>query len=405
MEPVQPSQESATSHVADRQIRLMLQVGLLVFVWVIAIGIINGLGLMELTRPLLLSHLHGGMLGWLTLGIMAVTLWMFSAGDPAPSERSQAMARGLSWLAIVSIAVYVVAFATTVGVVRPVAGLATFAALLGFAIWASTRVRAVVLTVPRLLVLIGLWASVIGGALGVINGLAIAFSFSVPSSFFAAHPGTMTVGFIMPVAMGLAEWGLRRDEPDQAATRAGKVQATLMALAFTWVLVLTLADLPEIAGMGIIFAIVALIIFLVRIWPAIKRTSLVTRTPERHALAGAIMLAVTIVYIFVAIQAAGGNFTMIPHGRIVAFTHLESVAATTNAMLAFVVFLSRRVAPATVIDDVVFWGLNLGVIGFVVALTLEIPPLYLLFVPIMGLALLIAIVVHVAALNKDPASA
>lgn len=396
--------ETTTSpHPADRQIRLMLQVGLLLFVWVIAVGIINGLGLMELSRPLLLSHLHGGMLGWITLGILAATLWLFGSSEPALDGKTLRTIRSLSWLAIVGITLYVIAFATTIGVLRPLSGTLTFAALVGFGIWAFTRVRAVTLTVPRLLILVGLTASAIGGAFGVINGLAMALEFSVPTSFFAAHPGTMTVGFIMPVAMGLAEWGLRRNEPDAPATRAGKVQVALMALSFAWVLGLTLADLPEVAGAGIVFAVIALIIFFVRIWPAARRTSLVARTAERHALAGGILLGVTIVYIFIAIQAAGGNFTMIPHNRIVAFTHLEAVAASTNAMLAFVVFLSRRSTPAGVLDDVVFWGLNVGVIGFVVALTIDVSALYVLFVPVMGIALLIAIGVHVVALNQAPA--
>lgn len=389
-------------HPADRQIRLMLQVGLLLFIWVIAVGIINGLGLMELTRPLLLSHLHGGMLGWLTLGILAATVWLFGSGEPALDDKGLRTIRTLSWVAIIGITLYVVAFATTVGVLRPLAGTLTFAALLGFGIWAYTRVRAVTMTVPRLLVLFGLTASVIGGAFGVVNGLAMALEFSVPTSFFQAHPGTMTVGFIMPVAMGLAEWGMRRDEPDSPATRPGKVQVALMVLAFAWVLALTLLERPEIAGAGIVFAIIALIIFLARIWPAARRTSLITRNAERHALAGGILLGVTIVYIFVAIQAAGGDFTMIPHNRIVAYTHLEAVAAATNAMLAFVVFLSRRATPAGVLDDVVFWGLNVGVVGFVVALTIDVTALYVLFVLVMGVALLIAIAVHVVALNRTP---
>ena len=178
-----------------------------------------------------------------------------------------------------------------------------------------------------------------------------------------------------------------------------------MALAFAWVLLMTLAGRDEIAGMGIIFAILALVIFLVRIWPVARRTSLLARRPERHALAGGLLLGVTIVYIFVAIQAAGGDFTRIPRSQIIAFTHLEAVAATTNAMLAFVVFLSRRTSPPSVVDDVVFWGLNIGVIGFVVALTAELPGLYLVFVPVMGVALLIAVGVHVAALRTAPAEA
>jgi hypothetical protein len=177
----------------------------------------------------------------------------------------------------------------------------------------------------------------------------------------------------------------------------------VMALAFVWVLGMTLAERDEIAGMGVIFAIVALIIFFVRVWPSARRTSLLARRPERHALAGGLLLGVTIVYIFVAIQIAGGDFGQIPRERIIAFTHLEAVAASTNAMLAFVVYLSRRATSRSIVDDLVFWGLNLGVIGFVVALTAEWSGLYPVFVPVMGAALLLAVGVHVAALRVSPA--
>ncbi|MEX2324245.1 MAG: hypothetical protein WD576_00715 [Nitriliruptoraceae bacterium] len=92
----------------------------------------------------------------------------------------------------------------------------------------------------------------------------------------------------------------------------------------------------------------------------------------------------------------------IPRYQLISFAHLEAVAASTNAMLAFVIFLSRRATPAGVVDDVVFYGLNVGVIGFVVALTAQLPGLYVLFVPIMGIALLIAVATHVVALGKAP---
>lgn len=129
------------SRALDRQVRLVLQVAMLIFVYTVGVGILNGLDLVEFSRALLLAHLHGGTLGWMTLGILAATLWLFSEGE-APNEPSIQLAPGLAYLASAAIALYVLAFATTTGALRPVAGSATLAALIGFA---ASRSR----TTPR----------------------------------------------------------------------------------------------------------------------------------------------------------------------------------------------------------------------------------------------------------------
>jgi hypothetical protein len=387
-----------TASVLEREVRLLLRVALLVFVYTIVVGILNGLDLVEFSRPLLLAHLHGGTLGWMTLGILAVACWLFAGGE-TPNESSVRFARGLAYLAAAAIALYVLAFATTTNALRPAAGVGTLAALTGFAGWAYSRARHITLTVPRLFVLVGLTTSVLGGLFGVINGLALAFGWSVPDSFFEAHPGTMEIGFVMPVAVGLAEWGLRPDRRGEPATRAGKVQVALFFVAFLVILVAILAEQEELIGLGTMLAIAGLIVFFARMWGTAIRTSLVRRAPERHALMGALLVGAAIVYIAVIITAAEGDFEQVPRGQGLAFLHLLSVGGTTNALLAFIVTLSRRATPAGVVDDVIFWGVNVGVIGFVTALTLDVSGLIMLFAPILGLALLLAIAVHLVALG------
>lgn len=396
--------DSTHAHPLDRPVRMMLQVAMLIFAYTIVIGLLNGLDLVDFSREQLLSHLHGGTLGWMTLAILAVTLWLFGgvAAGAAGSGRA-ASVRPLATLAAVAIAAYVLAFATTTGALRPLAGLATLVALAGFAAFAYRRAGQIDRTVPHLLVLIGLTSSLLGGAFGVFNGLAIAFTWEwAPAVLFEAHPATMEVGFIIPTAMALAEWGVRRGRLETVITRAGKAQVGLMALAFLWILAFTLLEQPEVAGMGIVFAIVGLVVFYARLGSLLRATSPTARSAERHALAGALWLGITIVYIFVTIQLAGGDFGAIPRERMIAFIHLMAVGATTNALLAFVVHLSRRVSPAGVVDDVVFWGINLGLVGFAFALTAEVPGLYAFFVPVMGLALLVAIAAHIGPLRHEP---
>lgn len=404
---VGPGPVSSTgAHPLDRQVRTTLRVALLVFVYTIVIGILNGLDLVEFSRQQLLSHLHGGTLGWMTLGIIAATQWLFVDQDGAISDRSARFVRGAALLAAVAIPLYVLAFATTFGVARPLAGVGTLVALVGVAAWSYGRARTVTLTVPRLLVLLGLTSSVLGGAFGVLNGLAIAFTWTwVPASFFEAHPGTMEIGFTMPVALALAEWGMRIGAPDERPTRSGLVQAVLMMVGFLWVLGFILAEQDELIGIGIVFGIVAIVIFFVRLRRVVATTSLTARGPARHALVGGVLLAVTMVYIFVAISAVQGDFPAIPRGQMLSFIHLLAIGATTNGLLAFVVHLARRGVPGGVVDDVVFWGVNVGLLGFVVALTTDVSGLIVAFVPIMGLALLVAIGVHLPALGRAPTDA
>jgi hypothetical protein len=246
----------------------------------------------------------------------------------------------------------------------------------------------------------------LGGAFGVFNGFAIAFDWTwVPESFFEAHPGTMEIGFVMPVAMGLAEWGMRIGEQDEAATRIGKIQAALVMVGFLWVLGFILAAQDEIVGLGILFGIVAVVIFFVRMRRHVRATSWTARAPGRLAVAGGILLGITFVYIFVIITMAQGEFEAIPRGRLLSFIHLMAIGGTTNALLAFVVHLVRRATPASVVDDLVFWGVNIGLVGFVVSLTADISGLVFVFAPLMGLALLLAIGAYLPQLNRDPTNA
>lgn len=392
-------------HPLDRLVRFTLTVALLVFVWTVSIGILNGLDLADFDRQVLLSHLHGGTLGWMTLGILAATQWLFVDPADPPADEGLRMIRGATLLAAVAIPLYVFAFATTMGLGRPIGGTFTLIALLGYGIWAFGRAREVTLTVPHVLVLLGLTSSVIGGTFGVINGMAIALEWSwVPESFFGAHPGTMEVGFVIPAALGVAEWVLRRDQAPEPPTRAGWAQALLLAAAFLWVLVMILLEQEALIALGILLGIVATVLFFVRLRSDLRLGSLTDRAPDRHAVVAGVFVAVTFAYAFLMLGPVEGDMTAVPRGQQLSFIHLLAIGGTTNALLALTIHLSRLRTLATAVDDVVFWGVNLGLIGFVVALTTDITALIAVFVPVMGLSLLLAIGVHVLALHEGQAA-
>ena len=390
-----------TGNTFEREARLLLQASLLIFSYTVIVGILNGLNIVDFSRLLLLAHLHGGTLGWMTLGILAAALWLFADGD-TPSQGSVRVARVLAVVAAGATALFVFSFATTVGALRGVTGTITLLALTGLAVWAFSRARHVVLSVPRLLVLAGLTASVLGGAFGAYVGLAFAFAWPMPGPVYGVHPSTMEIGFVIPVAMGLAEWRLRPQRLDEAASRPGRLQVALMLLAFLVLFSAVLADETMLIGPASGIAVAGLVVFFVRLWPTAIHISPVRRGPQRHALLGGLLVGAAIIYVTVVMAAVQGDLARVPRGQMVAFIHLVAVGGTTNALLAFVISLSRGTGRASVLDDLVFWGLNIGVIGFVVALTADVGWMIMVSASVMGAALLLAIGTHVVALGRRP---
>src|SRR5947199_5288620 len=67
------------------EIRWLFQAGLLVFTITVAIGILNGFHFITLPRQVLLTHVHAGTLGWITLGVIAICLWLFGEETVTPA--------------------------------------------------------------------------------------------------------------------------------------------------------------------------------------------------------------------------------------------------------------------------------------------------------------------------------
>ena len=53
-----------------REIKLLLQAGLLIFSFTVVVGILNGLDAMDVARPRLMAHVHACTLGWISLGFV-----------------------------------------------------------------------------------------------------------------------------------------------------------------------------------------------------------------------------------------------------------------------------------------------------------------------------------------------
>lgn len=100
-------------------VRLLLRGALVIFVITVVIGILNGLDVWDVPHHTLLTHVHSGTLGWITLGVFG------AAG--AMLTRSGESIRSMAVFGVVSMAAYILAFGsvefTTGSIQRPIGGI------------------------------------------------------------------------------------------------------------------------------------------------------------------------------------------------------------------------------------------------------------------------------------------
>ena len=95
-----------------------------------------------------------------------------------------------------------------------------------------------------------------------------------------------------------------------------------------------------------------------------------------------------------------------PRGLFIAIDHATFVGLLTNAVfgMLLVAGASRRSVGAKV-DQVIFWGTNIGLIGFLTGLIFDVVILKRISTPIMGLSILLGLAVAAMRLGKEPAPA
>lgn len=119
--------------------RMLFRAALLIFVVTIVIGILNGMDVWDPPHNLLMTHVHAGMLGWITLAVVGAAMVMFDDDRAEPAS-----GRSLAGAAIAATVLYVGAFALTTGIQRPMTGVLMLAAIvwvLGVGVGALRAVR------------------------------------------------------------------------------------------------------------------------------------------------------------------------------------------------------------------------------------------------------------------------
>lgn len=373
----------------EPEIRLILQAAMVLFIYTVVIGILNGLDLVTFERKPLLAHLHVGTLGWITMAVFAGSLWLFGVAGEENNE-TRWLARSAPLVALL----YNIAFFTTEGIARPAMGALMMLVIVAFFVWGATRARVTEMSVPHLGLLVGLATSVVGALLGVLNALRIAQTdSSISETLGDAHPAVMVVGFLVPVGMAMIEWTLRPESIDERATRLGQFQIGLPSLGAVALTLGILADVEPLIMLSLPLQVAGLVIFLIRTLPTSRNISWLDAGLARYGATATIMLVVNIGILVYAISQYIEDFEAAPRRLFLALDHSIFVGVLTNVILAMIA-LTLRTQRAPWVDHVVFWGVNVGIAGMIVGLLADQTHMIRTFTPLLGFAILLAIAVH-----------
>ena len=388
------------SHPLRGEIRLLLQVAMVVFVWTVGIGILNGTDLVDFSRKVVLSHVHVGTLGWITMCVFAASLWLFGADA---REGDAGMARVLARVAVVSLPLFAFTFAVTYEEGRAVLGTVALLTIVGFFVWVLRRLKDVELTVVHLGFLAAVATSVMGGTIGVLLATRIATGREVvPDGASDAHPATMVVGFLIPVGMALAEWALGWPTL-RAAGRAGRWQIALPFIGGVLLMIGLLFDIEPLPPLAALIELVGVVLFVRRMWPLVRTVDWAVSAPARFGAVAAVAVVVNVLFLNYLIGANGGDVDKIAVRQILAVDHLMFVGVLTNGIFGLLRGVTASDDRWETADHVVFYGMNLGLLGFVVSLLAESTGLERVATPVLGASILLGLAVTAARIRSGAA--
>lgn len=386
-----------------REIRALARAAMAVFVITVTIGILNGIDAVEFDRETLLTHVHAGTLGWITLSVFAACLWIFSA-----TERDARPVRWLTVLAIVSVPIYVGAFLSGVVWAKALAGAAVLTAIVAFFLWSFAAARGVPRTIARVAVVVALGTLTIGSTIGVLVQLQYAtVRVFLPAGAIGGHVSAQVVGYLVLMGMAIPEWRLLPEAG--RLSRAGLAQIGLLFFGALLVSAGALLDIQPLLGAFIPLEIAALAIFLWRLGPRAVRARWLAADSERQfAVMVPYLVANVTLLVWLIVGVVTGryaDFALIPPWLIFAFDHAMFIGVMTNGLFGLLFELTReRRTVWPWVDHIAFWGTNIGLLGFVLGLILELTFLKQLFTPVMGASILLTLLTFAVRLQGRAAS-
>lgn len=386
--------------------RTLFRAALVIFVITVVIGILNGTDLWDPPRNTLLTHVHSGTLGWITLGVFGGAIWMM--GDAGSGTGSMAK------FAIVAIGAYVLAFwsvdlTDTTSIQRPIGGMLAFVAMTWVFVWALRTMAGKRWDVAKLGMILSLAFLVFGAVLGVLLGLQLAdidvVAAENSSRLAESHPGAMVIGFVVLAALALIEWLIQDESPSLAQGWhgvAGTIQMLLVFVAGVVLVVGFLVGNESLLQMGVPLQVLGAIVLLARHGHRLAPAGWSGETDDkfvRIAVVGLVVVVALIAYLIAEI-IGGADFTELL-GVALAMDHINFLLVSTSLIFAM---MSKGSEVTERANSIIFWGLTIGVTGFAVGLVTEEAVLKRIFTPVLGLALLHGIFTYLRARPKEMAA-
>jgi hypothetical protein len=404
--------DPALHSALSRASRTLFTAAMVIFLYTIVIGILNGMDLWEPEHDVLMSHVHSGTLGWITLGVAGVALVVCSLGREVSADERR-RTDTLAWALIAAVVLYVVAFAVGDSIFddriqRPIFGTLLFVPVVWFLAWLVGANRAYGRSSAARLGLLLAWISLlIGAVFGVIlglytsNGEVPGLGDEVAARIADAHPPAMVIGYLLVAGFSIVEWLLHDEDPG----RGGFVQVWLLFVAGLIINVAFVTGTDEqLAGPANLLMIVAGVMLL---W---RSRRLLTAASIRQADAGLFpRFALVFLVIYLALLTVLVSWivrdvidfealTESQEGLLLAFDHTMFIGVMTNVL--FGVLALHVTTPRTrLANRVLWWGVNIGIIGFALGLLTTTDVLKQVFAPIMGISLLVGLAIYLLALN------
>jgi len=369
--------------------RLLFRVALAIFTVTVLIGIFNGFHFVQLSRAVLLTHVHAGTLGWITLVATGAAFWLYEDGGSRLKGHARGVAIGMS----IAVPVYVAAFLSGNFVARAVFGVPVLLLILGIAVF-LVRASGAAMSVPRLGVLLAFVTLIIGSTLGVLVQIELAANHTfLPTGAIGGHASAQVGGYLVLFALSAIEWRLRGADD---FGWPGRIQVLLLFIGGLLLAVGVLFNIQPLLGTFIPLDLIALGIFLVRVGPRIASARWLEPGSSRHyaiAVPWAVVNLLLTVWFIALFIGAKGDFSKLNMGILVGADHSIFLGVMTNMAFGLMHdFAKDRPQIWPWAEQVIFWMLNIALAGFVLSLITQAQWAEKFFTPFQGLAILVGIV-------------
>ena len=387
--------------------RVTFAAALALFIVTIVVGILNGLDLYNPDHDTLLTHVHAGTLGWITLAVTGAALLMFARADAAEVAVKRSMV--MAWTMTIAISAYVLAFFAGDRIPgdriqRPVVGTVLFVVVIWFAVWLfRANAEADRSSVARLGLLLAWIALLVGSVLGVALGIYTSrgeipgLGDETAAAVAEGHPPAMVIGFLILAAMAVIEWLFR----DHTPLKEDKLGAAQMWILFTAGMLANIGFLgrleEELLGPANLLMIVGVVILIIRYRSLLLPAGWKGAGPGAFPRVGSLFLVVYVILGTVLIVQVVGEsidfdaLTKSQEGLLLAFDHSMFIGVMTNVLFGVIVMRGLERSAITTVDKIALWGVNIGIVGFIIGLLTVSAPIKRISTPIMGISLLIGV--------------